>query len=192
MIALGFAEVLGDVGGEDREAEESAGGDGGGHDIVGVKGNRSDEAGCEASCGMGIETCAHPDYEVAKDEEGSGGGENSAANTQHGGLAAQHLVAKEADGRVPGPGDHVGAEMEGIAVGEDGEVIVSRHKGEHGNDGLPAAAAGSEEEESSTDGGEAHAGGGEEVGEDAAENGEEKDEIGSHGNLKICAENRAF
>ena len=53
-MALGFAEVLGDVGGEDREAEESASSDGGGHDVVGVKGDGRYEAGCEARGGVGV------------------------------------------------------------------------------------------------------------------------------------------
>jgi hypothetical protein len=175
LVVLGFADAFGDVGREDGEAEESAGGDGGGHDVVGVEGDRRDEAGCEAGCGVGVEACAHPDYEVAKDEEGGGGGEDGSAYAQHGGLTAEHLVSEEADGCVPGPGDDVSAEVEGVAVCEDGEVVVGRHEGEGRDDGLPAAAPCSEEEQSPTDGGEAYAGGGEGVGKDTAENSEEKD-----------------
>ncbi len=53
VVVLGFAEALGYVGREDWQAEESAGGDGGGHDVVGVEGNGRDEAGCEAGGGGG-------------------------------------------------------------------------------------------------------------------------------------------
>ena len=168
MVALGSADVLDDVGGENGKAEEGAGSDGGGHDVVGVEGNGCDEAGCEAGGGVGVETAAHPYDEVAEDKEGGRGGEDGSAYTKHAGLAAQHLMAEEADGRVPGPGDDIGAEMEGVAVGEDGEVIVGRHEGEGSDDGLPTAASCSEEEQASAHGGEAYAGSGEEVGKDAA------------------------
>ena len=168
MVALGSADVLDDVGGENGKAEEGAGSDGGGHDVVGVERNSRDEAGCDAGCGVGVETSAHPDNEIANDKEGRGGSEDRSGDAKHGGLSAQHLVAEEADGRVPGPGDDVSAEMEGVAVGEDGEVIVGRHEGEGGDDGLPTATSCSEEEQASAHGGEAYAGSGEEVGKDAA------------------------
>ena len=127
VAALGLADVLGDVGGEDGQAEESARSDGGGHDVVGVEGDGCDEAGCKAGCGVGVEAAAHPDDEVAEQEEGGGGGQDRSADAEHGGLAAKHLVAQEADGGVPDPGDDVGAEVKGIAEGEDGEVIVGCH-----------------------------------------------------------------
>ena len=192
MVVLGFAEALGDVGCEDREAEESTGGDGRRHNVVGIKGDSRHEAGCEAGGGVGVETGVHPDDEVAQNKEGSRRSKHRSAHAQHGGFAAQHLVAEEADGRIPGPGDDVSAEMKGIAEGEDGEVVVGRHESEGGDDGLPAAAPCSEEEQASTDGGEAYAGGGEEVGKDTAENSEEKDEISSHGRPQNLCKDRAL
>ena len=101
-------------------------------------------------------------------------------------------MAEEADGRVPGPGDDVSADVEGVAVGEDGQIVVGRHEGEGRDDGLPAAASCPKEEQASTDGGEAYAGGGEKVGQDTAENGEEKYEISSHGRPQNLYERPCF
>ena len=70
MVALAFAQALGDVGGQNREAKESASGNSRGHDVVSVEGNCRDKAGCEARCGVGVEASAHPYDEVAENEEG--------------------------------------------------------------------------------------------------------------------------
>jgi hypothetical protein len=178
---LGFADGLGDVRGEDGQAEEGSCGDGGGDGVVGVEGDGGDEAGGEASGGVRVEVSAHPDGEVAEEEERGGGGEDGSGYVEHGGFAAKHLMAEEANGGVPSPGDDVGAGVKGVGVGVDSEVVVGRDEGEGGDDGMPAAAPGSEEEQASSDRCETHAGGVEGVRQDATENGKEKDEIGSHG-----------
>ncbi len=192
MVALSFADAADDVRGEDREAEEGSGRDGGGDGIVRVEGDGCDVAGGEAGGGVGVEAPAHPDDEVADEEEGGGGGEDGSGYAEHGGFAAKHLMAEEADGGVPGPGDDVGAGMKGVGVGVDREVVVGRDEGEGGDDGVPAAAPGSEEEQASSDRCETYAGGQEGVRQDAAENGKEKDEIGSHGRPQLRGKSRSY
>jgi len=172
VAVLDFADALGDVHGEDRKAEESTCGDSGGHDVVRVEGDGCDEAGCKAGGGVSIEAIAHPDDEVAEEEEGGRGGEDGSGYAEGGGFAVEHPIAEEADAGVPSPGDEVGAGMEGVSVGVDGEVVVGRDEGEDGEDGLPAAAPRAEEEQACTDRREAYAGRVEGVREDTAKNSE--------------------
>ena len=173
MVVLGCAEAFCDAGCQHGQAEEGSGRDGGGHEVIGIEGDGSDIAGAEAGEAAGIHFASCPDGEVAEDEEGGRGCQDSGSYTQQGGFSAEDLATDEADGGVPSPGNEIGAGVEGITVGEDGEVIVSRHKGEDGGEGMPAAATGAEEEQSSANRGEVHAGGVEDGGKDAAENSEQ-------------------
>ena len=135
----------------------------------------------------GVHGAADPDGEVAEKKEGGGRGCDGSGYAEDGGLFAEDLVAHEADGCVPGPGDEIVAGAEGVSKGEDGEVVVGRDEGEDGDDCLPAAAASAEVEQAATDGGESQAGRAEGVGQDAAKNSKEKDEISSHGR-PLCLE----
>jgi hypothetical protein len=76
--------------------------------------------------------------------------------------------------------------VEGEVEGVDGEVEVGCGEGEDGEGGLPAGAAfelRAEEEQAAADGREVEADRVEGVGQYAAEDGEEKGEIGGHGDL---------
>jgi len=173
LVVLGFAEGFEDVAGQGGEAEECGCRDGGGDGVVGVEGDGCDVAGGEPGGGVGIHHAASPDREVAEEEEGGGRGGDRSNDAEGGGLLAEDLVAHEADGCVPGPGDEIGAGVPGVSEGEDGEVVVGRYEGEDGDDGLPAAAARAEVEQTATYGGESQTGGAEGVGQDAAKNGKE-------------------
>ena len=173
MVVLGGAEGLCDAGCEGRQSEESAGGDGGGDHVVGVEGDGGDVAGGQASEVVRVHAAAGPDYEIAEEEEGGGGCEDCSGYSKSRGLAVEELVAGEADGCVPDPGDEVAAGVEGVSVGVGGEVEVGRHEGEDGDEGLPATATCAEEEKTSADSGEVHAGDVEGDGKNSAENGEQ-------------------
>ena len=181
LVVLGFAEGFDDVAGQSGEAEEDACRDGGGDGVVGVEGDGGDEAGGESGSGVGVHQAACPDGEVAEDKEGRGRGGDCSDDAEGGGLFAEDLVAHEADGCVPDPGDEVGAGVPGVSEGEDGEVVVGGYECEDGDDGLPAAAARAKVEQTAPYGGESQTGGAEGVGQDAAKNSKEKDEISSHG-----------
>ena len=135
----------------------------------------------------GYISAADPDGEVAEEKEGGGRGCDGSDYAEGGGLFAEDLVAHEADGCVPGPGDEIVAGVQGVSEGEDGEVVVGGDECEDGDDRLPAAAARAKVEQAATDGGESQTGGAEGVGQDAAKNSKEKDEISSHGR-PLCLE----
>jgi hypothetical protein len=75
--------------------------------------------------------------------------------------------------------------VERVAVDLRGQVPIGCHEREDSGDRLPAASTRAEEKEASAYGRKPHAGGVESEWEKTAQDGEKKDEIGSHRDLSI-------
>src|SRR5581483_3963527 len=85
-----------------------------------------------------------------------------------------------ADSRIPGPGHEIFTHVERIAIHKAREAEICDRKDGDGGRGLPSGAAGAEEEQGGTHCGEVHGGAVQGVRDEAAERGQDENDIGNH------------